>query len=188
MGETIEQRGRQLFVAGKDGDPFSEGEIRGDDGRSPLVAVGEEIEEQLAADAVERDEAELVDDEDVDTQEPLLQPRERAGIAGFEELLHQIGRSGKQDAAFLFRRLHAERNRQMRFAGADRPGEESDSPGAVTQSPLARAWICVALTPSAAAKSNVSSVLTSGKRASRKRWRMTDSCRDASSALRTSCK
>ena len=34
--EAIEQRGRQLFVAGKDGDPFGEGEIRGDDRGAPL--------------------------------------------------------------------------------------------------------------------------------------------------------
>jgi hypothetical protein len=58
--------------------------------------------------------------------------------------------------------------------------------GAVTHSPRASVWICVALTPSAAVKSNVSSVLTSGKRASRSRWRITDSCRDACSAVSTS--
>ena len=60
--------------------------------------------------------------------------------------------------------------------------------GAVTHSPRASVWICVALTPSAAVKSKVSSVFTSGKRASRSRWRMTDSCREACSALRTSCR
>ena len=54
--------------------------------------------------------------------------------------------------------------------------------GAVTHSPRASVWIWVALTPSAAAKSKVSSVFTSGKRASRSRWRITDSCRDACSA------
>ena len=54
MRQAIEQRGGELFVAGKDGDPFGEREIRGDDDRPPLIAVGEQIEEQLAADAVER--------------------------------------------------------------------------------------------------------------------------------------
>ena len=37
MREAIEQRGRQLLVAGKDGDPFGEGEIRGDDRGATLV-------------------------------------------------------------------------------------------------------------------------------------------------------
>jgi len=78
--QAIEQRGRELFVAGEDRDPFGEGEIRGDDDRPPLVAVGEQVEEQLATDAVERDEAQLVDDEDVAPEEPLLQPRELARI------------------------------------------------------------------------------------------------------------
>ena len=39
--QAIEQRGRQLFVARKDRDPFGEGEIRGDDGGATLVAIGE---------------------------------------------------------------------------------------------------------------------------------------------------
>ena len=61
MRQAVEQRGRELLVAGKDGDPFGEGEIRRHDGGPPLIAVGEQIEEQLAADAVEGDEAELID-------------------------------------------------------------------------------------------------------------------------------
>ena len=67
---------------------------------------------------------ELVDDEDVDAEEPLLQPRELAGIARFEQLPHQIGRPGEEHASFLLRRFHAERNREVRFAGADRTGED----------------------------------------------------------------
>lgn len=47
MRQAIEQGGRQLLVAGKDGDPFGEGEIRGDDRRAALIAVGEQIEEEL---------------------------------------------------------------------------------------------------------------------------------------------
>ena len=40
MGETVEQRGGELFVA-EDLDPLAEGEIGGDDGRPPLVALRE---------------------------------------------------------------------------------------------------------------------------------------------------
>ena len=124
MRQAIQQGGRQLLVAGKDGDPFGEGEIRGDDGGATLVTVGEQIEEQLAAGAVEGHEAQLVDDEDVDAEEPLLQARELAGIAGFEELAHEVGRAGEEHAAFLFRRFDAERDRQVRLAGPDRAGED----------------------------------------------------------------
>ena len=52
MRQAIQQRGRQLLVAGEDGDPFGEGEIGRDDGGTALVAVGEQIEEELAAGAV----------------------------------------------------------------------------------------------------------------------------------------
>ena len=69
----------------------------------------------------ERHEPELIDDEDVDTQEPLLEPRQLARIACFEELAHKIRRASKQHAPLLFGRLDSERNREMGFAGADRP-------------------------------------------------------------------
>ena len=67
---------------------------------------------------------ELVDDEHVDAEEPLLQPGELAGIARFEQLPHEIGRAGEEHAAFLLRRFDAERDREMRLAGADRAGED----------------------------------------------------------------
>ena len=67
---------------------------------------------------------ELVDDQDVDAEQPLLQPRELAGIARFEQLTHEIGRAGEEHAAFLLRRFDAERDREVRFAGADRAGED----------------------------------------------------------------
>ncbi len=61
MGEPIEERGGQLLVASEDGDPLGEGEIGRHDGGAAFIAVGDQIEEQLAADAIEGDEAELVD-------------------------------------------------------------------------------------------------------------------------------
>ena len=94
------------------------------DRRPPLVPIGDQIEEQLAADPIEGDESELVDDEDVDAQEPLLQPRELARIARFEQLAHEIGRPREEHAPFLLRRFDAERDRQMRLAGPDRAGED----------------------------------------------------------------
>jgi hypothetical protein len=62
VSEAIEQRGRELLVARKDVDPFSEGKICGDYGAASLVAIRDQVEEQLAAGAIEGDETELVDD------------------------------------------------------------------------------------------------------------------------------
>ena len=84
MRQPVEQRGRQLLVAGKDGHPFGKGQVGRDDGRASLVPIGDQIEEQLAADAVERDKSELVDDQDVDAQEPLLQPGSARGHRGLQ--------------------------------------------------------------------------------------------------------
>ena len=70
--EAIEQRGGELLVAGKHRDPLGEGEIGRNDGRPALVPIGDQIEEQLTAGAVEGHEAELVDDEHVDPKESLL--------------------------------------------------------------------------------------------------------------------
>ena len=49
---------------------------------------------------------------------------ELAGVARFEQLTHEIGRAGEEHAAFLLRRFDAERDREVRFAGADRAGED----------------------------------------------------------------
>ena len=61
-------------------DPFGEGEIGRHDGGAALVAIGEQIEEQLAAGAVEGHEAQLVDNQDVDAPEPLLEAWGSAGV------------------------------------------------------------------------------------------------------------
>ena len=185
MREAIEQRGRELLVAGEDGDPLGKGEVRRDDRRAALVAIREQIEEQLAAGPVKRDEAELVDDQDIDEQEPALQAPELARVAGFEQQADEIGGPREEHAAFDLRRFEAERDRQVRLAGADRAGEDQIL-GAADPVAAGERVDLRAARPSAAWKSKLSSVLTSGNRASRSRWRMTDSWRDCCSAARTS--
>jgi hypothetical protein len=61
MRQAIEQRCRELLVTRKHGDPFDKGEIGADDGRPSLVPIGNQIEEQLAADPVEGDKSKLID-------------------------------------------------------------------------------------------------------------------------------
>lgn len=61
MREAVEERGRQLLVAGKHGDPFGEGEVARDHGRSSLIPIGKEIKEQFAADAIEGHKPQFVD-------------------------------------------------------------------------------------------------------------------------------
>src|SRR4051812_28134887 len=96
MRESVEQGRRQLLVARKHGHPLRKREIGCHDGGAALVTVGDQIEEQLTADAVEGHEAELVDNEDIDAQEALLQARELAGVARFEQLAYEIGGARKE--------------------------------------------------------------------------------------------
>ena len=59
MSQPIEQSGGKLFV-GKDLNPLGERQIRSDDGLAPLVALGQQVEQQLTAGAFERDETQFI--------------------------------------------------------------------------------------------------------------------------------
>src|SRR5215472_4158996 len=61
VAEAIEQRGSELLVA-EHLDPLGERQVGGDDGRAALVALGQQIEQQLAASALKWNEAEFVHD------------------------------------------------------------------------------------------------------------------------------
>ncbi len=120
--EAVEQRRGELLVA-EDAYPLVEGEVGGDDRRATLVAVGEEVEQQLAAGALEGHEAEFVDDQQRDPQVALMQPGERELVARLDQLAHEVGRAHEGDAVATAGGLHAERDREVRLAGADRPGD-----------------------------------------------------------------
>ena len=53
-----------------------------------------------------------------------MQARERAGIAGLEQLPDEIGRARKEAPAFLFRGFPAEGDRQVGFPRADWAGQD----------------------------------------------------------------
>ena len=76
VSEAVEEGCGELLVA-EDFDPLGEGEVGGDDGRAALVAIGEQVEEQLAAGSIEGYEAELVEDDEVEAAVRLR--RERGG-------------------------------------------------------------------------------------------------------------
>src|SRR5882724_4871800 len=124
VSEAIEQRGGELLVTSEDLGPLAEGEVARDDDRPLLVAVGDEVEEQLAAGAIEGDESDLVEEEEFDAGKTALQAGELALVAGFEEGAHQIGRAPEADVAPLSGGLDAEGDSEVGLAGADRPRED----------------------------------------------------------------
>jgi hypothetical protein len=112
---------------------------------------------------------------------------ELARVAGFDELTHHIRGAHKEHSSLLLSCLRAEGDREMPLAGADRPSEDEilrrGHPLATREQVDLRR-----IGPVCGKKTNASSVLISGKRASRSRCRITDSRREVSSALSTSCR
>ncbi|HWP67071.1 MAG TPA: hypothetical protein VNO26_14330 [Candidatus Limnocylindria bacterium] len=82
------------------------------------------MKEQLAPGAIERDKAELVDDQKLEPGEAPLQARQLAGGARVEEGAHEVGRTPEGDGAALAGGLDAERDREMGLARPARPGEQ----------------------------------------------------------------
>ena len=66
VGNAVEQCSRHLGVA-EHGGPFAEREVGGDDHRGPFVELADEMEQQLAARAGERQIVELVEDDELET-------------------------------------------------------------------------------------------------------------------------
>ena len=122
VAEAVEQRGGQLLVA-EDLDPLGEREVGGDDRGTALVAVGEQVEEQFAAGAVEVHEAQLVDDQQGDAQVALVQPRERALVARLDQFADEVGGADEGDPLPALHGFDPERDREMGLARADRSGD-----------------------------------------------------------------
>ena len=71
VGEAVQQRTGQPLRA-EDLGPFVEGQIGGDQNGAPFVALAEDLEEEFRAGGGSRDEAELVDDQQVQARELSL--------------------------------------------------------------------------------------------------------------------
>jgi len=60
--------------------PLIDGELAGDDGGAAAVAVLEDLQEVMAGGGVERLEAPVVEDEEIDAAEPTQQTRMAANL------------------------------------------------------------------------------------------------------------
>ena len=111
----------------------AEGQVRGQDHRALLVALGDDLEEQVGLLAAERQVADLVDDQelvDVDgAVHRLLQPALALRRLQGED---QIGRGGEAHLPAALRGEVAERDRQVRLADAAGP-EQHDVLGALDE-------------------------------------------------------
>ena len=67
MRQPVQESGCQLCI-GKDGWPFGEAQVGGDDQAGLLVELAHEMEQQGAADLTERQVAELIEDDEIDVR------------------------------------------------------------------------------------------------------------------------
>jgi len=84
----------------------------------------EHIEQQLATSAIERDEPNFIEDNQVDALQTTHRAIQLLLVASLDQRTHQVGGAPEDNAPSLSRRFDAERDRQMRLARADGTGEE----------------------------------------------------------------
>ena len=117
VGEAVEESAGEALGAEHLG-PFVEGQIGGDQGRAPLVALAEHLEQQLGAGLRQRHEAEFVDDQKLVGGELLLEPQQLLVIAGLDELVDQCGGGDEADREALLAGRQAETEGDVGLAGA----------------------------------------------------------------------
>ena len=170
VAEAIEQRRGELFVA-EDLDPLGERQIGGDDGRAPFIALGQQIEQQLAAGALERNESQLIDDQQRDFLIALLERGEPPLVARLNQALHQIGGAREVNSHSATRGLDSQGNRNDAIFPVPIGPAKITSSARPMKSQLASSISFGRDTPLSTAQSSWSKVLISGKRASRSRRR-----------------
>ncbi len=122
MGKAVQQGAGQAGGAKHLG-PLGEGEIGGDDERSPQVLLADEGEQHLGAPLAEGDEAHLVQDNQVLLHQLALQLAEAMGFLDLYQGVDQAHRGVEADAMALLARGQAQGNGDVGFAGADAADE-----------------------------------------------------------------
>jgi hypothetical protein len=89
MGEPVQQCAGEAFRA-VDFGPLLEGQVRGDEGRSALIALAELLEEQLGAGLGQRHEAQFIDDEQLIADDLLLEAEQLLKTKEFNSLTRSL--------------------------------------------------------------------------------------------------
>ena len=165
VDEPVDHRGGDHVVA-EDLAPLAEnGLLLGDDHRGLLVAAGDELEHQVRGLGVERDVADLVNDDQRDQREAFDLCLEVALAFGLSEPGDPLGRGRELDALPGEARADAERDAEVGLAGA-RAGRAGSRSAAVEEVELAEVLDHLSSSRERwKVKSNSSSVLRAGNRA-----------------------
>ncbi len=124
MENPVEHGGGEDRLAGEGLVPRAEGQVRGQDHRAALVALGDDLEEQVRLLAPQRQVADLVDDQEpVEVHGPVHRLLDPALALRRLEGENEIGGRREADLPAALGRRVAERDRQMRLADAARAQE-----------------------------------------------------------------
>jgi hypothetical protein len=123
MHEAIDQRRRHDVVA-EDLAPRLETLVRRQHGRRVFVPPGHELEEEHRARAIDREVADLVDDQERRKAECLHAVQEPAGKLRFFERRDEIAQRAVVDAPTALRRSDGQADCQVRLADAGRSQED----------------------------------------------------------------
>ena len=121
--EAIEDRRGEHLVA-EDGAPLRDDLVGRDEQAAALVATGDELEEEMRAAPLERQVAELVDDEQLRLCEEARALGELALGLGLRERREERRRAGEEDRVAGLDDGAAERDREVRLADAGRAEEQ----------------------------------------------------------------
>ena len=97
MSETVQECAGQSLRA-EDLSSLVEGQVGGDQYCTSLVALAEDLEEELRAGLGEWTEAQLVDDEQFEPGQPLLEVQQSSLVPCLGQLLDQRGGCGNADS------------------------------------------------------------------------------------------
>src|SRR5579864_595665 len=123
MQQAIEDRGRQDVVA-EDRAPLRHDLVGGDQQAAAFVPAGDELEKEMSAASLERQVAELVDDEQLRLRVKHQAVAELSVGFGFRQRRQERGGAGKEYRVAGFDDGAPERDREMRLPDAGRAEDE----------------------------------------------------------------
>ena len=121
--QSVEHGGSECGVVVEDLGPFAVDAVGGDDGGAALVALAEDLEQQVGAGFVDGQVPQLVQDEDAGFEEAVQRRLEGACGLGGGERVDRVDGAGEQHRVVRLAGPQAERDGQMRLAQADAADE-----------------------------------------------------------------
>ena len=178
MGQTVEERAGQTFLAERGG-PLVERQVRGDDGGAAFIALADQLEQQLGAGLRQRNEAKFVDNQQLVAGELLLQAQEPLLVAGLDEFVNDGGGEAGFDA--MLARCQSDADGDMCFT--DTAGAKGDDVlAAVDERRAGQVQDQFLLSVGIASKSKLSRLLRAGNLAALMRRSTMRASRSISSA------